>query len=530
MCLFTACGAGKTIKTIEETEPASRTAEQWMALSTAYEEDGQHDAAFRVLESAVTEYGVRDQDILYRYDARRPERLLASVEPGGYSEPITVVFGEGLAEGESLCVLREGRNDYAAQLLDYSWQSPDVLEQFGDLRRYAADYAPEDVFVAEPGMPVEITLNESGWYAFCTFTMKNGIITSVTTEWVYDIYGPDFTQMAFTAPSGAYEECVKTAVTGVEGTVYYTTDGTAPLQNAQPSATARVLEGEVELGLGRHTVKAQCITEQGFVSPVIEANYHVSIIFDSYSIRVGQDEQYDYVVDRGELKMYDSRGEYVGSIAERNVHAFKLVWGYATNEDKIGEYESVMTGWLADSLARPVAETVLYVQNTDAETTRLVYQDGRLVDEADNYKIPYRVVANCWMVYGSDAEDARPYQYANRVLGSAELASDVVLMTSRCAATWTLKDEIVTYDLDGSDKKVRWKASVGDVELHALTDRLIIFSNNGKSLALDLGTDEVREITEVPKGWTIIGCTTHAIYAKDTTGAVQRIAVDYDAL
>ena len=76
----------------------------------------------------------------------------------------------------------------------------------------------------------------------------------------------------FSVAGGEYDEvqALKLTVTG-KGTIYYTLTGKEPDENAQKYTAPILLEN------GRYTVKAVYVNENGVVSNVVEAEYHITV-------------------------------------------------------------------------------------------------------------------------------------------------------------------------------------------------------------------------------------------------------------
>ena len=480
----------------------------WIKAIKAYEKLDDEVSARKATEKAAQQYP--NSTKIEKYE----EKLFAEApepnkEPGEYEGAVRLVFENGSSGEEKLIVLVN--RELTEEELKYSTE----LQSDYDNGLYVYECPDSEGF--------NVDLFTAGSNRVKAYYMKGRIGRELVRgtqffEGEYMLTGADFSDFGFVRESENAREVSFTGTNG--GKVYYTTDGTDPLFCSVVGANLTGGSGiawngeSLTLPVGTNVIKARCIAENGLISPLIEENFDVSIVFDSASERVTETGTYEYICgpDIG-IKRYAKNGE-----SKR--------------------LETVLDK-RTDGIA--VINDTFYFTPTNGRVLHCSIRDGEAnmhfqFNDDWNY---CKVVGEGWLwrsILMYEDQYAKIVRWERRDIpqvGTEEVAKKATLM-NRDIALWCKDQQVYACDVDGSNERVLWTEEGFRLQLDAITDKVVLYhytarDNKIKHMVYDLRTGERRVNRAVEENRKVLGYTTNAVYMENGA-SLDRKAIDYDTL
>lgn len=547
LCLTALAGcapAQETIEKITALDPEERTEQQWADLVEAYVKEEDEANAGRAANDALgwfpSSQDLEDLAREHRLPAPQPQKA-----PGEYSGSLRLHFDGDVAGHGQLYVVVDREEDYIPDLEPDLSVVDDGLEIL-DLP-------------SEHGMSVDLYL--PGTHYVRAVVVQDNEEASEVFSGTYTLTGADLSGFDFDQPAGEYTAPMTLGFKGGQGEIYYTTDGSDPLWLGAAGAvlsvngTTKAENGVIALPIGVTSISARCIAPNGLVSPLIQGDFTVSMVFDSASSHVGEDSKYEYVgTEWGGVIRYDKNTGEHENLLDRKTKRL-AVFSYIA-EGNSNSYDPAMPPEAILQMSKPKPVTTIYALDNIGTLHNAMDINGELTDW--NYAGGYddlRAVGPGWLIYPIETTGSWDYYstvtnkyYVNSVnwvgngtrVGTEELAKQATLMTAQYAA-WTGRDPdnyentcIVLCDT-ATGGNIRYLAGEDQyIALDAMTDHLILYrkytSDGLRNMVCDLNDGSVRENRYLTNGENVLGYTTSHAYIQLDGGGYTHIDIDYSQL
>ena len=523
LCLGLLAGCAspeKQIQTLGGISSEERSEKDWLKLANAYLKQQDESQLRKTLVEADLYYpeSKQLQSLMDEYLLPAP---VPQHESGSYDGALRLHF-DGT---ENSCGTLYLTVDH-----DEPWDELEQDDSIPDDGIRIREYPDEHGF--------KIDLYTPGEHTVRAFVVDGGEQVSRSFVGSYTLTGADFSGFAFSKPGGEYKAPMDLNFEGTEGgSVYYTLDGSDPLFVGEGGAVLHVTdgvlaEGPLPLLSGKRSITARCITENGLVSPLISAEYQLSMTFDAASNAVGEDDRFEYVGDDWNGLLYYDRqkGGKLQSLYNKKVDELSVfTYSIARKNLLEGDYNpDVISGEFASQLEETVTATSLYVRPTVGDSMEIVYVDGAKQKSQTWYggKLP-RNVGGSWCLLDGDAYELKGVT----PIGVEEVAEKASLLTDQIAiwTSYSKSVQVTACDPDGGNERVLWTELDGTVQLDAVTDTVLLYHVGGKHMLYDLSTGARRENTLLPEGTKLLGYTSSAAYIYQN-GVLTRVTIDYTKL
>lgn len=316
------------------------------------------------------------------------------------------------------------------------------------------------------------------------------------------------------------------------GTIYYTLDGTDPLDDGVMTGIRCEEENGINLPSGTYTVSVRCQDDSGQISDLIQNTFSVSFdCFDSSSNKVAEDSCYEYfTTGSGPLYRCDKLGnniEVLDGNTTYSVAAFDYYWEPNHTDTMLPE------AFLAQ---QQQIRQLYYLTDgfMNILTNRYYYYDGRSEESFEQSERAYRQ----WL-----DSVGRDFLRIGRSSGTVELirqTKEYYGVPSSVAETLSLKadDGYRTEKLD--DRSVIYKVNkdvtaMFEVEGHAVVldavyearYPIILYHYEDSPTEHYVFTNGETFVNEQMTGRTLLGYTENGVYFLGDNGEALREPFDY---
>lgn len=292
------------------------------------------------------------------------------IEPdpdGYYNFGFNLYFDGSAYENGKLYVLID-RNEAPEEILSKS--SDEINGLF--IREYPKD------------QPFVIPFITSGNHTVRAFVGDGDAVVSEIFEETYVFERSDFDDFAFSTTPGQYMAPFPLSFKGTysSGAVYYTLDGSDPLsfnENGIDWGGAIKLKDErMMLPRGTTVVTARYVSSDHFVSPIITAKYEVSKPFDTASIYVDEDFEFDYVQDPEHgIRLYNkASGEYTQMLGKYKIDQLAAL--SITYRPDLVDSGTMPAQAIVEAQQQRQAATAFYFRTWDGDHNKVYFRHGSI--------------------------------------------------------------------------------------------------------------------------------------------------------
>ncbi len=549
--MLTGCSSGqKLIDKITQISEEERSEKDWLKLAEAYWEMGQAEKARDTLWKAEEYLDIENLstwDEMYLLPAPTADK-----EAGSYDGAVTITFpGDQYSHGDLYITV--DRNE-----------DVDILresDQEGDDGLLIGTYGSEEQF--------SVCLYEPGEHTVRAFVAYDGYgydVQSHVFEAVYTITGADFSSFQFSHAEGTYPAGTAISFKGMEnGTVYYNLNGKDPLtistSGVSLSENGTTFSGtSLPLHNGRTTVKARLMTNNGLISPLLTGEFKLQAIFESTSLRVGENAFVDFVVAGGGVYAYPKDGSPSTKIYSNSVNSLSVFAYEGKRKDAYTQSDvekASMFGEAALRMNEDTDNTLLYVLPSSGNIKCISYADTQKTHESTrtNRILPTFFGNSSWRRYDGKV-NATGIKEEQRI-GTEAAASKAQMMTKNLAV-WVTKEtttepagysssyirgkwrkqmeynyhyayHVYGCNPDGSNERILWTQAEEEVKLDAMTDQWLFYHVGDKHMIYNLSTGEHKDNTLIPSNASLTGYSSSAVYYV-LDGTLKRLPVDYSAI